>query len=223
MPLHYANLPKKENKWGISQMISLPKWKAPLRSNGISLLLELDSQRASSLFSICLVWSHGDAYLPKPSLALSKKKPQTTGSLCVGEMEKLTLQRYRHSGLCWFAGCPSVSHWSSFVSRSKMCSATLKWRAVGLEGTSQLVSPFFYPVLVPGFGRRDRLWECIRFDYWILERIMLNKALEGRGYGNKAFLPWGLAVTKFVSNLKYQGKGTDRWRRVLGGKLLPAV
>lgn len=74
MPLHYANLPKKENKWGISQMISLRKWKAPLRSNEIPLLLELDPQRASSRFSICLVRSHGNAYLPEPSSAFSKKK-----------------------------------------------------------------------------------------------------------------------------------------------------
>lgn len=84
MPLHYANLPKKENKWGISQMISLRKWKAPLRSNEIPLLLELDPQRGSSRFSICLVQSHGNIYLPEPSSAFSKKKITNHGETAWG-------------------------------------------------------------------------------------------------------------------------------------------
>lgn len=128
MPLHYANLPKKENKWGISQMISLRKWKAPLRSNEIPLLLELDSQRGSSLFSIWLVRSHGDAYLAKLSWAPSKPAPPTNHKEPVfgwnGEVDPAAAPSFRSLLTC---GMPFSFTLISVCVNSTSSSATLKW------------------------------------------------------------------------------------------------
>lgn len=109
------------------------------------------------------------AYLPEPSWALSRKKTHKPQGACVW----VKWRSWPRSGTVIKASA-QLRDALQFHTDLRLCltvtfvlqhSSEEQW---ALKEHHNLFYRFFYSVLVPFIGWRDRLWECIRLHYWLL-------------------------------------------------------